>query len=267
MDNAKTGQLIATIRKGKHLTQQDIADQLNITSKAVSKWERGLSFPDVDILEKLADILDITVMDLLNGEIHAAESIDVSIAEGSVKAAVHLSKGKISRKAKYVLFVSAALFTIAIALFLLELRYFPTIEINKASPDTVGIEVVNHEIIGLLSDMYNNSEYVAMQKQIENSVYSSKKVDEEMFQQLIELFDEYEWRANRTLSDFSASDFSLLIEIYTADAAQVLTLYGGYDLVLYKDTITDQTSYYTYVITEEGRPADLAVKLKKYVDK
>src|SRR5690554_3504084 len=161
MDNTKTGQLIATIRKSKSMTQKDIADKLNITSKAVSKWERGLSFPDVGILEKLANILDITVMDLLNGEIHAAEIIDVSTAELSVKDAVHLSKGKISKKAKTILFISAALLLIAIMLLAVALKYSPPIyEINKASPDTMGNEVVNNEIIGLLSGMYNNSEYV-----------------------------------------------------------------------------------------------------------
>lgn len=268
MDNTKTGQLIATIRKSKSMTQQDIADKLNITSKAVSKWERGLSFPDVGILEKLADILDITVMDLLNGDIHAAEIIDVSIAERSVKDAVHLSKGKISGKAKSILFIGIALLAIAITLLALALKYSPPIyEINKASPDTMGNEVVNNEIIGLLSDMYSNSEYVHIQKQIENITYPSINVDGEMFKHIIELFSEYEWRANRTLNDFSASDFDLFIEIYSPDMAQVITLYGGYDLVLYKDNINDYTVYFTYIITEEGVFADLAVQLKKFMDK
>ena len=268
MDNAKTGQLIATIRKNKSMTQQDIAGKLNITSKAVSKWERGLSFPDVGVLEKLADILDITVMDLLNGDIHVAEIIDVSTAERSVKDAVHLSKGKVSCKTKSILFVGVALLIIAIILLVVVLNYSsPINEINKASPDTMGNEVVNYEIIALMSDMFNNSEYVHIQKQIEDSTYPSKNVDDEMLKQLIELFSEYEWRANRTLNDFSASDFDLLIEIYTPDMAQVLTLYGGYDLVRYEDNINNYTAYFTYLNTEEGAFADLAVQLKKFTDK
>jgi transcriptional regulator with XRE-family HTH domain len=268
MDNIKTGQLIAAIRKSKSMTQQDIADKLNITSKAVSKWERGLSFPDVGILEKLADILDITVMDLLNGDIHAAEIIDVSIAERSVKDAVRLSNVKITKKAKSVLFIGVTFFSIAIMLLAAALKYSPPIyEISKGSPDTMGNEVVNNEILGLLSDMYNNSEYVYMQKQIEDITYPSKKIDDNMFKQLTEIFSEYEWRANRTLNDFSASDFNLFIEIYTPDMAQVLTLYGGYDLVLYKDNISDYTMYFTYIIKEEGTFADLSERLKKFMDK
>lgn len=69
MDNRKTGQLIAELRKEKNMTQQDLADKLHITNTAVSKWERGLSFPGVDILEKLAEELGITVMDILAGEV------------------------------------------------------------------------------------------------------------------------------------------------------------------------------------------------------
>ena len=68
MDTAKTGQLIASVRKSKNMTQQDIAEKLHITSKAVSKWERGLSFPSVDILENLAKVLDLSVVEILAGE-------------------------------------------------------------------------------------------------------------------------------------------------------------------------------------------------------
>ena len=69
MDNRKTGLLIADSRKRKNMTQQELAEKLHVTNTAVSKWERGVSFPGVDILEKLASELDITVMDILAGEV------------------------------------------------------------------------------------------------------------------------------------------------------------------------------------------------------
>ena len=59
MDKEKTGQLIAELRKEKGLTQKQLADALNVTDKAVSKWERGLSFPDISMLEPISDLLDI----------------------------------------------------------------------------------------------------------------------------------------------------------------------------------------------------------------
>ena len=68
MDKEKTGQLITTLRKEKGLTQKQLADALNVTDKAVSKWERGLSFPDISMLEPISELLDISIMEILVGE-------------------------------------------------------------------------------------------------------------------------------------------------------------------------------------------------------
>lgn len=57
MDTRKTGQLIAARRKELGLTQKQLAGQLNVSDRAVSKWERGAGFPDIALLEPLADVL------------------------------------------------------------------------------------------------------------------------------------------------------------------------------------------------------------------
>lgn len=95
VNSVKTGQLISSIRKRKNMTQQNVADKLHITSKAVSKWERGISFPGVDILESLATILDITVMDILAGEVIKTKDIAEKSSEISVQV---LKKEKNTRK-------------------------------------------------------------------------------------------------------------------------------------------------------------------------
>ena len=64
MNNEKTGALIAELRKEKGLTQDQLGEQVFVSGKAVSKWERGLSFPSVDVLEKLAEVLGVTVTEL-----------------------------------------------------------------------------------------------------------------------------------------------------------------------------------------------------------
>ena len=68
MDQWKTGRFIAECRKEKNLTQMQLAEQLGITDKAVSKWERGVSMPDTSIMLELCDILGISVNELLSGE-------------------------------------------------------------------------------------------------------------------------------------------------------------------------------------------------------
>lgn len=68
MNNQKTGELILNARKNKGYTQKELADKLNVSDRAVSKWERGLNYPDITLLSPLADVLDITVAELLSGE-------------------------------------------------------------------------------------------------------------------------------------------------------------------------------------------------------
>lgn len=68
MDNMKIGNFIAECRKERKITQQNLADMLNITNKAVSKWENGYGLPDITILTELAKILGVTVDEILNGE-------------------------------------------------------------------------------------------------------------------------------------------------------------------------------------------------------
>ncbi len=59
------GETIAYFRKQKGMTQSELAEKMNVTDKAVSKWERNLSCPDINAISKLADILDVSVEELL----------------------------------------------------------------------------------------------------------------------------------------------------------------------------------------------------------
>ncbi len=69
MDQIKIGRFIAQCRKKENLTQMQLAEKLNITDRAVSKWETGKSLPDSAIMLQLCEILKITVNDLLSGEV------------------------------------------------------------------------------------------------------------------------------------------------------------------------------------------------------
>ena len=68
MNQLKIGRFIAECRKNEGLTQMQLAERLNITDKAISKWERGISMPDSSIMLELCDILRISVNELLSGE-------------------------------------------------------------------------------------------------------------------------------------------------------------------------------------------------------
>ena len=71
MDKKKTGELIRQARTGKKYTQTELGDLIGVTNKAVSRWENGESFPDIGDLERLSEIIDIKIQDIVVGEIQA----------------------------------------------------------------------------------------------------------------------------------------------------------------------------------------------------
>lgn len=73
MDNVKIGKLIYQLRQEKGMTQLQLADQLNISDKTVSKWERGMGCPDVSLLPELSQIFNVDLEKLLAGELNSNE--------------------------------------------------------------------------------------------------------------------------------------------------------------------------------------------------
>ena len=69
MDQIKIGKFISSKRKEKNITQSELAEKLNITDRAISKWENGVCLPDAFNMPTLCKILDITINDLFSGEV------------------------------------------------------------------------------------------------------------------------------------------------------------------------------------------------------
>ncbi len=68
MDQIKIGKFISKRRKEKNITQSQLAEMLNITDRAISKWENGINMPDASTIPELCKILDISINDLFSGE-------------------------------------------------------------------------------------------------------------------------------------------------------------------------------------------------------
>ena len=86
MDNIKTGNFIAEKRKEKKLTQKALAEKIGVTDKAISKWERGLSYPDISLLIPLSEVLGVSVTELLNGD--SIDKMEVELSDGIVVSSV-----------------------------------------------------------------------------------------------------------------------------------------------------------------------------------
>lgn len=84
MKNKTLGMMISSFRKSKGMTQLELANLMNVTDKAVSKWERDISCPDINSLPKLAEILDVSVDDLMQ-----SKNRNDAAEDHSVRAIIH----------------------------------------------------------------------------------------------------------------------------------------------------------------------------------
>ena len=75
MKKQTLGMMISTLRKEKGMTQLELAEKMGVTDKAVSKWERDLSFPDISSIPKLAEIFEVSVDELMQVKTETKENI------------------------------------------------------------------------------------------------------------------------------------------------------------------------------------------------
>ena len=88
MDCTSVGGFIAELRKEKGLTQAELAERVGVTGGAVSKWERGLCYPDIETVVRLAEVLDLSVGEILAGQriqVYTPETVD-TLAKESIAA-------------------------------------------------------------------------------------------------------------------------------------------------------------------------------------
>lgn len=127
MDLVKIGRFIAECRKEKGLTQSQLAEMLNITDKAVSKWETGKGLPDVSIMIELCNILGINVNELLSGERLSEENYKEKANENIVSMIKVADK---NRKTKNKVILILAIIISVFLIFRLAIGIYESIEIG-----------------------------------------------------------------------------------------------------------------------------------------
>ena len=107
MDANKFGCFVAERRKELNMTQKDLAAKILVTDKAVSKWARGLGFPDINSLEPLADALDVSIIELMKSE-KIVENNSTKEVEDAVNSVMTVVKEDAEEKRKIILYTFAA---------------------------------------------------------------------------------------------------------------------------------------------------------------
>ena len=128
MDPKKTGAIISDARRKLNMTQKDLADKLYVSDKAVSKWERGLCFPDISVLIPLIENLNISLYDLLRGE-----KMNKKEVEETLKNTINFSNNELKRNKKKYTIISL------IIIFIIVLTGIVTFIINNKNNDISGI--------------------------------------------------------------------------------------------------------------------------------
>ena len=93
MKKQSFGTMIAAMRKENGMTQLELAEKMGVTDKAVSKWERDLSFPDINTIPKLADVFNVTVDELIQVKADTKENNKVSEIVNIALKSVALAMG------------------------------------------------------------------------------------------------------------------------------------------------------------------------------
>ena len=138
MDKEKFGEFICYLRKEKGMTQKELGDKLHLTNKAISKWERGLSLPDICIIEEIAKNLDISVLELLNGEKNSESDISNEKANKIIEDTVKHSGETIKRlKRKVTILIGIIIGLLPVALTIFAVACFYLIKDEKTLDDAL----------------------------------------------------------------------------------------------------------------------------------
>ena len=137
IDKKLFGSFIAQKRKEKSMTQQDLADKVYVSAQAVSKWERGKSLPDITLLMPLANILDVSLVSLLEGK----EEVDPKAEDllekmVGINEDVKVNKGKINKKRLGILLIILAAVSIE---YLILYKKFNLEITNFLTPGILGV--------------------------------------------------------------------------------------------------------------------------------
>lgn len=124
MDSKKFGEFIAAMRKEKGWTQAELARKLSVTDKAVSRWERGLGFPDINSIKPLAEALEVSVLEIMQSEKELQEKIPknkaAEAADNMISLVVH--HREIERRNIFISVISVI--SIVFLIFLIDLMHW-----------------------------------------------------------------------------------------------------------------------------------------------
>ena len=120
MDQEKIGRFIAKLRKEKNMTQKELAESLEITDRAISKWENGRGMPDLSLLTPLCEILGVSINELLSGERLDKKDYQEKLEENFINTIDYIDKKNVkSNTIKSIIWLVVGIIGISLSQFLI----------------------------------------------------------------------------------------------------------------------------------------------------
>lgn len=232
MDPLKTGSIIYKARKRLNMTQKELADKVYVSDKAVSKWERGICFPDISVLIQLAEVLEISLYDLLKGE-----KMNKKEVEEVLRKTINYSNSEIGRKKKRYFIVSFISILIIIILSI------------------VMVILSNNQTSGTIDrdEIYSISYYIDYKTELKND--NDKKIENLLDELPFSWIDKtYSINEDEIKINYSKS-FNELIKDYNDEKYVKLAIINNstilFTLVANLETIKIEFNDYIFIVKKE----------------
>ena len=198
MEQEKIGKFIAKLRKEKRLTQQELAEKLGITDRAISKWENGRGLPDLSLLMPLCKELNISINELLSGEYLKEENYNEKLEENIIKTIDYSNKKIKKNKNRFIIVLGSIIIFIIllISMFSVDVRQMrnnkPVIFSNWGFDYVPPVDLSSEEIESAIKD------FLIKKNESESKHYNNEKWFVSMKTYLIEekegnIFNIYTW--------------------------------------------------------------------------
>ena len=137
---------LKALRKSKGFTQEEIAIRLNVVRQTISKWEKGLSVPDADILIKIAALFDVSVSELLGSKLEDEKDINIVAEQLSrINEQLAIKNRRAHRIWKSITIIIATIIAINIMLVIVGMVTFHSLENSKSTTTVTKSEVIIQE--------------------------------------------------------------------------------------------------------------------------
>lgn len=244
MNYERIGKFIQELRKEKCLTQKDLALRLNVTDKAISKWERGLGCPDISLLEDLSNILGVSILEILKGTKIYQKDLNSDI-NNYILDTINYSKKEINIKYKNVLLNILSIIIIIMVGFISILNISHIVYLNKEynyNPNNSNIKNINTNLESIKENINiiknTNLKYTEYEKQ-----------------ELVKILEnQYEIIKNNPLLNYKNNKLNIndlfIIDNYYYDESQI---YFAYEILKKYDTrVSNYMKHYKTVLMVKG---------------